>query len=304
MPFPRYISARAGRLRLRRSSNGSPFLSSGGAILGRTAATMEQTVLALNRSSSSALMQLHTQFYCSQGGRAPCGGAAPNPTPRLLPGAGDGSLPQTPENGGSPSEEGPDVLFPSSSDASGDPFYRRTYELVRGFIRHHAQQQTAASGPGWFCGGCSSPDDDRRAAETLQRIGDRLIEKHGTAFTGMITRLNIAQKDDLETIPRVATEMFRDGEVNWGRVVSFIAFGAVMGNHLKKSRQEDYVDEVAAQVTQYLTQQKREWLETHNGWDGFTKFFHENNVEESAKKALMWIAGFGIAGASIMHLLR
>lgn len=273
---------------------------------------MEQTVMALNRSSSSALMQLHTQFYCSQGGRAPCGGGVA-PSPRLLPGAGDGSLPQTPENGGSPSEE-PDVLFPSSpisSDPCSDPFYRRTYALVRTFIRHHAQQQTAADGggPGWFggAGGCfssQSSDVDRRTAETLQRIADRLIEKHGTAFNGMINRLNIAQKDDLETIPRVATEMFHDGEVNWGRIVSFIAFGAVMGNHLRKNQQEDYVDKVAAQVTKYLTQQKREWLESHNGWDGFTKFFHENNVEESAKKALMWIAGFGIAGASIMHLLR
>ncbi|XP_072346706.1 induced myeloid leukemia cell differentiation protein Mcl-1 homolog [Scyliorhinus torazame] len=120
----------------------------------------------------------------------------------------------------------------------------------------------------------------------------------------MINRLNISQKEDLDAILRVATEMFCDGEVNWGRVVSFIAFGAVIANHLKKIQREDCIDEVAVKVTQYLTQQKREWLETQNGWDGFTTFFHENNAEESAKKALMWIAGFGIAGASIMHLLR
>ncbi|XP_067878739.1 induced myeloid leukemia cell differentiation protein Mcl-1 homolog [Heterodontus francisci] len=266
---------------------------------------MEQTVLALNRSSSSALLQLHNQLYCSPGGR----GAVRGP-PRLQPGAADGSLPQTPEGGGSPAEE-PDLLFPSSSSSSStagpppttDPFYRQTYALVQGFIRYHAQQQPPPqqSGSGWF--GCSK-GDDRQAAETLQRIGDRLIEKHGTAFTGMISRLNISERSDLGTIPQVATEMFRDGEVNWGRVVSFIAFGAVIGDHMKKIQREDRIDEVAAQVTQYLIEQKREWLVTHNGWDGFTKFFHENNAEESAKKALMWIAGFGIAGAGIMHLLR
>ncbi|GCC17654.1 hypothetical protein chiPu_0020622 [Chiloscyllium punctatum] len=268
---------------------------------------MEQTMLALNRSSSSALLQLHANLYCSPAARAAC-----NP-PRLLPGAEEGSLPHTPDGGASPVEDEPDsrLLFPD------DPFYSRTYGLVRDFIRRHVKPQplteaaaaaASSGGPGWFgCfreGGGAGAEDDRQAAETLQRIGDRLIEKHGTAFRGMINRLNISEKRDLDTIPRVATEMFNDGEVNWGRVVSFIAFGAVMGDHLKKIRREDCIDEVAVQISKYLTQHKRGWLETHDGWDGFTKFFHENNVEESAKKALMWIAGFGIAGASIMHLLR
>ncbi|XP_038643100.1 induced myeloid leukemia cell differentiation protein Mcl-1 homolog [Scyliorhinus canicula] len=252
---------------------------------------MDRMALTLNRTSGSAILQLQNQFYCSPGGRGACGlGGGGGSTPRLLPGADDGSLPQTPEEAGSLD---PEAGFPE------DPFSRRTYQLVLGFIRHHAQQP--APSPGWFGGGCS---DDRRTAETLQRIGDRLIEKHGPAFTGMVNRLNVSQKEDLDTIQRVATEMFSDGEVNWGRVVSFIAFGAVMGNHLKKIQREDCIEEVAVKVTKYLTQQKREWLETQNGWDGFTKFFHENNAEESAKKALMWIAGFGIAGASIMHLLR
>ncbi|XP_078390189.1 induced myeloid leukemia cell differentiation protein Mcl-1 homolog [Cetorhinus maximus] len=263
---------------------------------------MERTVLSMNRTSSSAMLQLQNQFYCSPGSRGAC----------LLPGAGDGSLPQTPESGGSPVEE-PGILFPSSSSPSsssssfplsaadpGDSLFGKTYALVRYFIRHHAQL-TPSAGTGWF--GCS-PDHDRRAAETLERIAERLIEKHGTAFTGMINRLEISQRSDLETIQRVANEMFGDGEVNWGRVVSFIAFGAVMGSHLKKIQREDCIDDVAMQIAQYLAEQKREWLEAHNGWDGFSQFFHENNAEESAKKALMWIACFGIAGASIMHLFR
>ncbi|XP_041037510.1 induced myeloid leukemia cell differentiation protein Mcl-1 homolog [Carcharodon carcharias] len=257
---------------------------------------MERTVLSMNRTSSSALLQLQNQFYCSPGGRGAC----------LLPGASDGSLPQTPEGGGSPVEE-PGILFPSSSSAPlsaaadpGDSLIPKTYALVRDFIRHHAELMPSAA-TSWF--GCS-PDDDRRAAETLERIGERLIEKHGTAFIGMINRLHISQRSDLETIQRVASEMFGDGEMNWGRVVSFIAFGAVMGSHLKKIQREDCIDDVAMQITQYLAGQKREWLEAHNGWDGFSQFFHENNAEESAKKALMWIACFGIAGASIMHLFR
>ncbi|XP_067832102.1 induced myeloid leukemia cell differentiation protein Mcl-1 homolog [Heptranchias perlo] len=277
---------------------------------------MEQTVLALNRTSSSALLQLQNQFYCSSRGplTADDDDDACGP-PRLLPGAGDGSLPLTPveedddDDGGSPAESPATaatllLLFPH------DPFYRRTYALVRGFIRRHAQQpRRPREDGGWFGWerakeGEEEDGNDRLAADTLQKIGDRLIEKHGTAFTGMINRLNISGKSDLDAIPRVATEMFSDGEVNWGRVVSFIAFGAVMGDHLKKIQREDCIDDVAAQVTQYLTGQKKEWLETHNGWDGFTQFFHENNAEESTKKVLMWIAGFGLAGAGIMHLLR
>ncbi|XP_055487696.1 induced myeloid leukemia cell differentiation protein Mcl-1 homolog [Leucoraja erinacea] len=120
----------------------------------------------------------------------------------------------------------------------------------------------------------------------------------------MINRLNNSNGCNLASISGVAAEVFSDGEVNWGRVVSLVAFGAVLAAHLKKQRSEDCVEEVATQITQYLTKETREWLETHGGWDGFTKFFQENNSEECTKKALMWIAGVGLAGASIMHLLR
>uniref|UniRef100_UPI00398F1B90 induced myeloid leukemia cell differentiation protein Mcl-1 homolog n=1 Tax=Pristiophorus japonicus TaxID=55135 RepID=UPI00398F1B90 len=266
---------------------------------------MEQTMLALQRSSSSAFLQLQNQFYCPGGGTgtrvrgAACG---------LAGGSGGGatdlgSLPHTPDTG-SPADERPEPLFPLH-----DALWRRSYGLVRGFVWRQVDDCGGERGGGGAAAAAWPKDDggdelQRRAAATLQQVGDRLIRKHGTAFAGMVNRLNVSGRSDLHTIQRVATEMFIDGEVNWGRVVSFIAFGAVLGGHLKKINQEDCIDDVAVQITDYLMQQKREWLETHGGWEGFTQFFHENNAEDSAKKALMWIAGFGIAGAGILHLLR
>ncbi|XP_059835988.1 induced myeloid leukemia cell differentiation protein Mcl-1 homolog [Hypanus sabinus] len=245
--------------------------------------SMEQTLMALNRSSTSTMLQLQNQFYCLGPSRGP---AAATATATAAWAARDGSLPQSPVE---------------SEPPCHDALYSSTYSLVDGFLREYTG---AGDRGGWLCWRPQQSSAERQAAETLQRIGGRLIEKHRTAFTGMINRLNNSNSCNLNAISGVAAEMFSDGEVNWGRIVSLIAFGAVLGDYLKKSQPDNYVDEIATQITQYLTKETREWLETHNSWDGFTKFFHESNSEESAKKALMWIAGVGIAGASIMHLLR
>uniref|UniRef100_A0A4W3H3E3 Bcl-2 Bcl-2 homology region 1-3 domain-containing protein n=1 Tax=Callorhinchus milii TaxID=7868 RepID=A0A4W3H3E3_CALMI len=96
---------------------------------------------------------------------------------------------------------------------------------------------------------------------------------------GIVNHLNISGKRDLNAIKKVGTEMFSDGEMNWGRVVSFIAFGAVMGEHLAKLQLDDLIDLMAEEITQYLTQQKREWLQKHNGWvrRSFGKPFDQEN---------------------------
>eukprot|EP00062_Callorhinchus_milii_P026700 gi/632989121/ref/XP_007883480.1/ PREDICTED: induced myeloid leukemia cell differentiation protein Mcl-1 homolog [Callorhinchus milii] len=98
-------------------------------------------------------------------------------------------------------------------------------------------------------------------------------------LNGIVNHLNISGKRDLNAIKKVGTEMFSDGEMNWGRVVSFIAFGAVMGEHLAKLQLDDLIDLMAEEITQYLTQQKREWLQKHNGWvrRSFGKPFDQEN---------------------------
>ncbi|XP_051901876.1 induced myeloid leukemia cell differentiation protein Mcl-1b [Pristis pectinata] len=246
--------------------------------------SMEQTIMALNRGSASTMLQLQNQLYCLGPSRSPASTSA-SWTSR------DGSLPQSPDESEAPCFDG---------------LYLITSSLVGAFLREYTGTAVPAErgGGGWLSWGPQQSGVERQAAETLRRVGGHLIEKHRTAFTGMINRLNNSNSCNPGAISEVAAEMFSDGEVNWGRVVTLIAFGAVLGDHLKKNHPENCVDQVATQITQYLTKETREWLETHNGWDGFTKFFHENNSEETAKKVLMWFAGVGIAGASIMHLLR
>ncbi|XP_032871815.1 induced myeloid leukemia cell differentiation protein Mcl-1 homolog [Amblyraja radiata] len=253
---------------------------------------MDMSLMALNRSSTSTMLQLQNQLFSM--GTAQGGGAAASSTSSTSSWAvRDNSLPQTPDE--TEMEEAPS--FP-------DDLYRLTLSLVEGYIRYYSGGAGEVTGRGWLAWAPHKDGDERRAVETMQRVGDRLIEKHYTAFNGMINRLNNSNGCNLASISGVAAEVFSDGEVNWGRVVSLVAFGAVLATHLKKQRSEDCVEEVATQITQYLTKETREWLETHGGWDGFTKFFQENNSEECTKKALMWIAGVGLAGASIMHLLR
>eukprot|EP00062_Callorhinchus_milii_P026671 gi/632989062/ref/XP_007883445.1/ PREDICTED: induced myeloid leukemia cell differentiation protein Mcl-1 homolog [Callorhinchus milii] len=239
-------------------------------------AALEQTAFALARSSVSSIVQLHGNLCCQS-------------LPRKSPGAGS-SLPQSPDQ----DDDHSCPRFPPAAD----PLYLSTSRLVRGFVREFALgSDPPSSGLGWLAG-------KDRAAGTLKSMGRKVIDKHRAVFTGIVNRLNISDRGDLNAIEKVGTEMFSDGEMNWGRVVSFIAFGAVMGERLADMQMQDLIDLVAEEITQYLTQQKREWLQKHNGWDGFTEFFEENDLEDSTKKVLMVVASVGLAGAGILHWLR
>lgn len=66
------------------------------------------------------------------------------------------------------------------------------------------------------------------------------------------------------TITEVARNVFEDGIVNWGRVVSLMALGAAMcqSNGLE-SNVIAVGDSVAGEIASYLLTEHREWMEEH-----------------------------------------
>ncbi|XP_059808761.1 bcl-2-like protein 10 [Hypanus sabinus] len=191
---------------------------------------------------------------------------------------------------------------------------------------------------------CLSPSREQRppnkAARTLRKVADQMVEQHQTAFSNMKSRLDnglqvyarsrsgaagpvgeaavvVAAEDTAVAaasfLRRVVEEMSADEKMNWGRVVSIFAFAGVLCRHLRDSglvmcpeAGPGPLDTLAESVANYLGKERREWIEQNGGWDGFLRFFsrEEHWQESTVRNMLITVAGFGIAGLACLLAVR
>uniref|UniRef100_A0A8D3B2J3 MCL1 apoptosis regulator, BCL2 family member b n=1 Tax=Scophthalmus maximus TaxID=52904 RepID=A0A8D3B2J3_SCOMX len=197
---------------------------------------------------------------------------------------GGGSLPSTPESDGEH-----DVSGCPAADEALDSFTR---ELISQFLRDYV----ARTDPRWT---------DSKALSTMKRVVDRLVEKHRYAYNGMMNRLSLDnRRDDVTFVGAVARSLFGDGNTNWGRVSSLVAFGAVVSQHLKETGRGNCVELVGQEISTYLLTDQRDWLVKNNSWEGFVEFFRVADPETTMRNTLIGLAGFAGVGATLALLIR
>uniref|UniRef100_A0A3Q0T8Z8 Bcl-2 Bcl-2 homology region 1-3 domain-containing protein n=1 Tax=Amphilophus citrinellus TaxID=61819 RepID=A0A3Q0T8Z8_AMPCI len=93
--------------------------------------------------------------------------------------------------------------------------------------------------------------------------GIELLDKHRSTYEAMITQL---PEVDEQLIIRLASFLFDDGIVNWGRIVSFIAFAAVASQMSHLCKEDWYVTGIGRAVANYLTERHLDWLVANGSW--------------------------------------
>ncbi|XP_043088933.1 induced myeloid leukemia cell differentiation protein Mcl-1a [Puntigrus tetrazona] len=190
--------------------------------------------------------------------------------------AADGSLPSTPD----PEEFGYAELDRDTRQLLLDFYFTRTGMCSRDRKLHHA-------------------------LPTMNRVVEDILLKHEIAYKGMLQRLDLdAQADDMSFVGHIATTMFKDHTTNWGRIVSLVAFGAVVCSRLKELQRERCVEAVTLQISSYLTSQQLHWILSNKGWHGFVEFFRVEDVESVIRSALMAVVGCAGIGAGLAFLIR
>ncbi|KAK6471379.1 induced myeloid leukemia cell differentiation protein Mcl-1 [Huso huso] len=202
----------------------------------------------------------------------------------------DGSLPSSPDSPSSPICG----AVPGFEEPHLDGrFEQETRALVEDYLRTYAGLQASRISR-----------KQNKPLETLRRVSDSVIEKHRYAFNGIINRLNVDQDMEVGFVTEVAESLFSDGTTNWGRVVSLVAFGAVVARHLKQSGLEHCIEPLGERISSFLLRDKRAWMIENGAWEGFVDFFHTEDPESSVRNALMTFAGLAGIGAGIALLMR
>ena len=74
------------------------------------------------------------------------------------------------------------------------------------------------------------------------------------------------------TFAQIADEIFQSGK-NWGRVASFVAFGATLAVHCAQREElHELVNDIVEWVLCYIDQNLSCWIRENGGWDGFIDF--------------------------------
>ncbi|KAE8588093.1 hypothetical protein XENTR_v10022338 [Xenopus tropicalis] len=244
---------------------------------------MRQSVIAKQRTSAGFLIPC--QFYCSGGGGGNASEKAVNDRgaspwdadmeahrdkldrPQLngfgfnsggsLTASQEGELDEDIDGGSQGSSSPPD-----SPVCPKDGLYMDTQQLILAFFRGYCGEETSGLKASFLLHHGAHP----KALETLQRVGGDIIEKHHMAFTGMLQRLSIHSREDLQKLSEVPALVFNDGVTNWGRIVTVISFGAFVAKHLKSIDLEDCIMALAEHFTLFLMTSKKDWIIQEKGW--------------------------------------
>ncbi|XP_056089082.1 induced myeloid leukemia cell differentiation protein Mcl-1b [Rhinichthys klamathensis goyatoka] len=145
----------------------------------------------------------------------------------------------------------------------------------------------------------------KQVLSTMKRVVESLAVKHEIAYKGMIARLDLEQNgEDMSFITSVATEIFSDGITNWGRIASFLTFGAIVCKYQNDRGLGKCVSLVAEDIASYLLTAQRDWLLKNKAWDGFVDFFHVPDTEAAVRNTLVAIGSVATFGAALAYLIR
>ncbi|XP_077577297.1 induced myeloid leukemia cell differentiation protein Mcl-1b [Stigmatopora nigra] len=177
-------------------------------------------------------------------------------------------------------------------DGGNDALVAETRRLISRFLREFSGLSTAR----W---------NENRNDKTMKRAVTSLLEKFKYKYNGIVDKLSLDERgDNMAFVGSVAKSLFSDGVTNWGRVVSLMAFGAVVSKYLKDKDRGHCVDMVAEEISSYLLTYQRNWLLKNNSWDGFVQFFRVHDPEVTLRSTLMAFAGVAGIGAALALLIR
>lgn len=125
----------------------------------------------------------------------------------------------------------------------------------------------------------SSDDQEERQEESacranlhraLREAGDELESLYRTDLSQLSKRLRVAPVGaEQRRFAAVTDELFRDG-VNWGRVVAFFEFGAMV---CVQCAPRGDAENVARWMTEYLNGPLNVWIQENGGWDAFVELY-------------------------------
>jgi len=101
-----------------------------------------------------------------------------------------------------------------------------------------------------------------------------------------------------KTLPIVIDDIFEDGIINWGRIITLYTLVASLSIACKEKHIQYRAEDIATLVTDYVNKDKiHSWIMQNGGWNGFKSSFPlDRKVNRLLNNAYWVIGSIGIIG--------
>lgn len=106
-------------------------------------------------------------------------------------------------------------------------------------------------------------------AKVLQKIGDDMSNNRN--LNHLISEIQVTPNTAYKTFVSVAAQIFQDGTINWGRIVTLFYFAYKLA--LQCVNQLPLIDLIIGWVTKYVTETLAGWIAARGGWNSIREYF-------------------------------
>ncbi|XP_065650698.1 apoptosis regulator BAX-like [Hydra vulgaris] len=116
---------------------------------------------------------------------------------------------------------------------------------------------------------------NKEVAHCLKRIGDDLVNNH--QLNHLISSIQVTRETAYKTFFDVASHVFADGTINWGRVVTLFYFAYKLA--IQVVNQLPLVEIVIGWVQKFVTDRLAQWIAERGGWNAVQEYFGSTTVQ-------------------------
>lgn len=137
---------------------------------------------------------------------------------------------------------------------------------------------------------------------TMRTLGDQFHVNYQDKFNEMCQQLHITPDTAQLTFHGVVSELFREGGIQWSKIVALFAFGSAFAARCMYNEMPMLVNSVVDWVTDYVDQHLSQWIDEHGSWNGFVEYF-DSDTHQDRHREIVWptIKNFvcGVAAGAI-----
>ncbi|XP_046856942.1 bcl-2-related protein A1-like isoform X2 [Xenia sp. Carnegie-2017] len=114
-------------------------------------------------------------------------------------------------------------------------------------------------------------DANRNPSQVAKRVKELVLQillKH-EIFDSLCANANFSSTTMQSDFMAVSENIFNDGHINWGRIISLLAFGVKVSQYFRARRIENIDDVVVELTTHFLVKELGPWIRVNGGWAVF-----------------------------------
>lgn len=110
---------------------------------------------------------------------------------------------------------------------------------------------------------------NKDVAHVIRDIGDRL--SNDASLNSLIQQVVVTKDTAFETFLQVGVQIFNDGVVNWGRIVTLFYFGYKLA--LQVINEIPLIKMIIQWVCQFIKDRLAKWIFEQGGWEAVVDYF-------------------------------